>query len=178
MPVCRVDDGVAGTQPDMTPSSTTTSGTAAPSTAAAIARGALAGEAGTAVMTAFQVLVEMPLTRRPPSYAPADLVEAVLPVHPTTALGRTRLNWAAHFGLGSVWGAAHGLVTRAGLRGQRAVHAVFAVLYPVDVLVGAALGVYHPRRWTAMEWVVDAGNKYVAVQATGLVHDRFLDPAR
>ena len=162
----------------MVPSSTPSSRPATPGTTAALARGALAGEVGTAVMTAFQLLVEMPLTKRPPSYAPADLVEAVLPIHPTTARGRTRLNWAAHFALGSVWGAAHGLATRAGLRGQRAVHVVFAVLYPVDVLVGAALGVYHPGRWTATDWAVDAGNKYVAVQATGLVHDRFLDPAR
>ena len=128
-------------------------------------------------MTAFQLLVEMPLTKRPPSYAPADLAEAVLPIHPTTALGRRRLNWATHFALGGVWGAAHGLATRAGLRGQRAVHAVFAVLYPVDVLAGAVLGVYHPSRWTARDWVVDAGNKYVAVQATGYVHDRLLAPA-
>jgi hypothetical protein len=149
-----------------------------PSLATAVARGALAGEVGTAGMTAFQLFVEMPLSKRSPSYAPADLVEAVLPIHPASARGRTRLNWVAHFALGGVWGAAHGLATRAGLRGQRAVHAVFAVLYPVDVLVGAALGVYHPTRWTAKDWVIDAGNKYVAVQATGHAHDRFLDPAR
>ena len=148
-----------------------------PSLATALARGALAGEVGTAAMTAFQLLVEMPLTGRPPSYAPADIAEAVLPLHPGTARGRTRLNWVTHFALGGGWGAAHGLATRAGLRGQRAVHAVFAVLYPVDVLAGVALGVYHPGRWTVRDWVIDAGNKYVAVQATGLVHDRFLDPA-
>ena len=173
-----MDDGAGGYWADMTPSGTVPSSTAMPSTPAAIARGALAGEAGTAVMTAFQLLVEMPLTKRAPSYAPADLVEALLPIHPTTGRGRRRLNLAAHFGLGSVWGAAHGLATRAGLRGQQAVHVVFAVLYPVDVLAGAALGVYRPSGWTARDWAIDVTNKYVAVQATGFVHDRFLTPAR
>jgi hypothetical protein len=144
------------------------------STAAALGRGTAAGLAGTLVMTAFQELVEMRVTRRGDSYAPADLVEAATPLHPTTAAGRTRLNWAAHFGFGGAWGAAYGLAARLGLRGQRAVHAVFAVLYPADVLVATALGVYRPGRWTARDWVVDAGNKYVALQATGLVHDRLL----
>lgn len=44
--------------------------------------GVLAGLAGTAVMTAFQKLVEMPLTGRDDSYAPADFVERVLPFTP------------------------------------------------------------------------------------------------
>ena len=144
------------------------------STAAALGRGLIAGLAGTAVMTAFQELVEMPLTRRRDSYAPADLVEAATPLHPTTAAGRTRLNWAAHFGFGGAWGLAYGVAARAGLHGQRAVHTLFAVLYPTDVLVATALGVFHPRRWTALDWVVDAGNKYVALQATAQVHDRLL----
>ena len=144
------------------------------STAAALARGTAAGLAGTVVMTAFQELVEMRLTRRGDSYAPAELVEAATGLHPATAAARTRLNWAAHFGFGGVWGAGYGVAARAGLRGQRAVHTVFAVLYPVDVLVATALGVYSPGRWTARDWLVDAGNKYVAAQATGLVHDRLL----
>ncbi len=59
---------------------------------AALGRGVVAGVAGTAVMTAFQKLVEMPLTGRPDSYAPASFAEKVLPVRPTTSEGRNRLN--------------------------------------------------------------------------------------
>jgi hypothetical protein len=143
-----------------------------------IARGVAAGLAGTAVMTAFQELVEKPVTRRPDSYAPAAITEALLRIRPATPAGRTRLNWAAHFGFGTVWGAAYGLASRAGLHGQRAVHTVFALGYPADVLAGMALGVYHPSRWSSQEWLVDVLDKYVSVQATGLVHDRVVGPAR
>lgn len=63
-----------------------------PSTAAVLGRGVLAGLVGTVAMTAFQKLVEMPITQRPESYAPADFAEKLLPVHPTTPEGRRRLN--------------------------------------------------------------------------------------
>ncbi|MEH0934492.1 hypothetical protein [Micromonospora psammae] len=61
-------------------------------------RGLLAGVAGTVVMTAFQKLIDMPLTEREDSYAPADFAERVLPIHPRTTRGRTGLNYATHFG--------------------------------------------------------------------------------
>ncbi|MGY1858119.1 hypothetical protein [Modestobacter sp. SYSU DS0290] len=143
-----------------------------------LARGATAGLAGTAVMTAFQRFVEQPLTGRPDSYAPAAIAEAVLRVRPRTPAGRTRLNWAAHFGFGTVWGGGHALAIRGGLRGQRAVHVVFALGYPADVLAGKLLGVYSPSRWTRQDWVVDVLDKYVALQATAFVSERFLAARR
>ena len=137
-----------------------------------------AGLAGTGVMTVFQRLVEQPLTRRPDSYAPAEIAEALLPVRPSTAQGRTQLNWVAHFGFGTVWGAAYGLAARGGLQGQRAVHTIFAVLYPVDVLAATALGVYSPRSWSRQDWLVDVVDKYVALQGTSVAYDRLLAPQR
>ena len=149
-----------------------------PSTAAFLARGVVAGAAGTVVMTAFQRLVEMPVTGRPDSFAPAAFAERVLPVHPRTRAGRSRLNTATHFGVGGLWGAAHGFAARRGLRGQRAVHAVFAVVYTGDVLLNTALGVYRPRTWSRQDLLVDLLDKYVQAQATGAVFDRLLDPGR
>ena len=146
-----------------------------PSLPSSLARGVAAGLVGTTAMTAFQRLVEQPVTRRPDSFVPAEIAEA-LGVRARTAQGRTRLNWVSHFGFGSVWGAAYGVAARAGLSGQRAVHAVFAVLYPVDVLAATALGVYAPRTWSRQDWVVDVVDKYVALQATGLAYDRALAP--
>ena len=58
-----------------------------------IGRGILAGVAGTVVMTAFQKFIEMPITGRGDSYAPADFAERVLPVSPSTPQGRTQLNY-------------------------------------------------------------------------------------
>ncbi len=148
------------------------------SVSANIGRGVLAGVAGTVVMTAFQKLVEMPLTGRENSYAPADFAERILPVHPTSAEGRERLNYATHFALGGMWGTAYGIAASAGLRGQKAVNTVFATVYTGDVLLNTALGLYEPKKWSTEDWVIDVVDKYVQAQATGLIFDRFLDPAR
>ncbi|MGY2004782.1 hypothetical protein [Blastococcus sp. SYSU DS1024] len=148
-----------------------------PSAAGVLARSVLAGIGGTVVMTAFQEFVEMPLTRRGESYAPADFAQKVLPVAPETARGRRRLNWATHFSLGAMWGAAYGVAALRGARGQKAVNAVFATVYPGDVLLNAALGLYHPTRWSRRDLVVDLVDKYVQAQATGAVFERLLDPA-
>ena len=149
-----------------------------PSTATVLGRGVLAGLVGTVVMTAFQKLVEMPVTLREESYAPADFAEKVLPVHPTTPAGRRRLNFTTHFALGGMWGTAYGIAAAKGLRGQKAVNTVFAAVYTGDVLLNTVLGLYQPTRWTAKDWAVDLVDKYVQAQATGAVFDRVLDPAR
>lgn len=138
----------------------------------------LAGVAGTGVMTTFQKFVEMPLTGRGDSYVPAELAERVFSVRPTTEQGRTALNYVTHFGLGKMWGAAYGVAAARGLRGQRAVNAVFMTVYPGDVLLSTALGVYHPTRWSVQDWVIDVGEKYIQAQATGFIFDRLLDPER
>ena len=143
-----------------------------------IGRGVVAGVAGTVVMTAFQKLVEMPLTGRGDSYAPANVAEKVLPVRARTAQGRRRLNNATHMMLGTMWGAAYGLAARKGLRGQRAVNTVFGVVYTGDVLLNTALGLYRPTRWSSRDWLIDVVDKYVQAQATGAVFDRILDPER
>ncbi len=141
-----------------------------------VGRGVLAGFGGTVVMTAFQKLVEMPLTGRADSYAPADFAERVLPIHPRTAQGRRQLNYATHFALGAMWGSAYGLAAQAGLRGQRAVAVVFGAVYTTDVLLNMALGLYQPSTWTRRDWAIDVGEKLIQAAATGLVFDRMLDP--
>ncbi|TFV54448.1 hypothetical protein E4P41_18930 [Geodermatophilus sp. DF01-2] len=148
------------------------------STGDLIVRGVVAGVAGTVVMTVFQKLVEMPLTKRGESYAPADFAEKVTPVHPSTPGGRRRLNWVTHVALGTMWGAAYGVAAARGLRGQKAVNAVFGVVYVGDVALNTALGLYHPKEWSAKEALVDVVDKYVQAQGTGAVFDRVLDPAR
>jgi hypothetical protein len=148
------------------------------STAAMIGRGILAGVAGTAVMTAFQKFVEMPVTGRKDSYAPADFAQRILPIHPTGKQERKRLNYATHFALGGMWGTAYGIAASAGLRGQKAANTVFATVYTGDVILNTALGLYRPTKWSAREWAVDVVDKYAQAQATGLVFDRALDPAK
>ncbi len=141
-----------------------------------VMRGALAGVAGTAVMTAFQKFVEMPLSGRLDSYAPADFATKVTGVESGSAVGRKRLNYATHMGLGLMWGAAYAVAARAGMRGPRAVAAVFAVVYTADVALNTALGLYKPRTWTRKDWIVDIGDKFVQAAATGAVFDTVLAP--
>ncbi len=143
-----------------------------------IVRGVVAGVAGTVVMTTFQKLVEMPLSKRGDSYAPADFAEKVTPVRTTSPEGRRHLNWVTHFTLGTMWGAAYGIAAARGLRGQKAVNAVFGVVYVGDVALNTALGLYRPLQWSAKDVLVDVVDKYVQAQGTGAVFDRVLDPAR
>ena len=147
-----------------------------PSLATTIGLGILAGVAGTVVMTAFQELIEMPLTGRGDSFAPAKFAEKISGFHPTTLQGRKQLNWATHFALGGMWGSAYGVAAYAGLRGPQAIAAVFATVYTGDVLLNTELGLYEPSTWSGRDWAIDLTDKFVQAAATGIIFDRFLDP--
>ncbi|WP_434612589.1 hypothetical protein [Arthrobacter sp. A5] len=149
-----------------------------PSMMGSIVRGMAAGVAGTVVMTAFQKFVEMPLTGRETSYAPADFAERILPIHPTTQQGREQLNWVTHFALGTMWGSAYGVTAHTGLHGAKAIAVVFPVVYTGDVLLNTALGLYKPGTWTAEDWTVDLVNKFVQAAATGVLYDHVFKPTQ
>ena len=140
--------------------------------AASVGRGILAGLGGSVAMTAFQKLVEMPLTGRVDSYDPATLAQKLLPVHPKDDRARSRLNYAAHFALGALWGAAYGLVAHAGLRGPRAVAATFGAIYASDLVTITALGLDKPWTWSRQDVSIDVVDKFVHVAATGALFDR------
>lgn len=133
-----------------------------------------AGVAGTGVMTAFQKFVEMPLTGRQESYAPARVVEKLLPIKKQRGARRRRINYATHYALGLMWGAAYGVAAHNGMRGQRAVGAVFATVYTGDVLFNVALGLYKPHRWSLEDTAVDVLDKLVQAEATGMIYDTVL----
>ena len=141
-----------------------------------IGRGVVAGVAGSGVMAAFQKLIEMPITGREASYQPAKLAKKVLPVHPEDDKDWTRLNYAAHFTLGAMWGAAYGVAASKGLRGTRAVARVFPTIYMNDVVVSTSLGLTKPWKWSRQGLIVDVVDKFVQVVATSFIFDHFLDP--
>lgn len=136
-----------------------------------IGTGVLCGVAGTGVMTGFQKLVEMPLTGRGDSYAPASFAEKVFPIGRKRKKARRRLNYVVHFALGTGWGAAYGAAAHSGLRGQRAVAAVFGAMYTGDVLLNTALGLYRPWEWSRGETAIDVVDKFVQAEATGVIFD-------
>ena len=152
--------------------------TTSPSVLESVSRGMVAGVAGTVVMSAFQKFVEMPITKRGDSYAPADFAEKILPVHPKTEQGRKRLNWVTHFALGKMWGTAYGLTAHAGLRGPKAIALVFATVYTGDVLLNKALGLYKLSTWSKQDWTVDLIDKLVQAAATGVLYDTVFGPGK
>jgi len=162
----------------MKASSTSNRSTKRPSMGTTVGLGILAGLAGTVVMTAFQELIEKPMTGRSDSFAPANFAEKVSGVHPTTKQGRKRLNWATHFALGGMWGSAYGIAAYAGLRGPQAIAAVFATVYTGDVLLNTELGLYEPSTWSGSDWTIDLTDKFVQAAATGVIFDQFLDPVK
>lgn len=145
--------------------------------AQSIGRGILSGVAGSVVMTAFQRFVEMPITKREDSYAPAKLGQKLFQVNPSNEEELKRLNYAMHFSLGAMWGAAYGVAAHAGLRGPHAVAATFAAIYTNDVLTATALGLTNPLKWSRQDLVVDVVDKLVQVMATGAVFGTALGPA-
>jgi len=138
---------------------------------ATLGRGVVAGLAGTAVMSGFQKFIEMPITGRDDSFAPANFAEKVLPFEVKSEEERRRLNWVTHFALGALWGTAFGVAGRAGLHGQKAVAAVFAAVYTGDVLLNTALGLYEPSKWSKGDLAVDVIDKLVQAEATGAIFD-------
>ncbi len=141
---------------------------------ASLGLGVVSGLAGVTVMTAWQKLVEMPITGREDSFEPANLLMRVLPIAPKRGAAKRRLNYVAHFGVGLGWGAAHAAIARrTGLRGQRAVATVFGTLWPGDVTTTVALGLNPPPwRWSRQDLAIDLADKLVLAQATGAVYDR------
>jgi len=136
-----------------------------------LGRGLAAGLVGTGVMTAFQRFVEMPLTHREESYAPAELAMKLLPLEPKDAAARRRVNYVAHFVLGAGWGVARGAVGRTGLRGPRAVLAVFGAMYSADAVTATTLGVYRPTEWSALDVAVDVVDKLVLAVAASVAYE-------
>jgi len=137
-----------------------------------VGRGLVAGLAGTVGMTAFQKFVEMPLTGRGDSFAPAGLAEKLLPLPDKKGRDRDFRNYVTHFALGAGWGVARGFVGRAGLSGQPAVAAVFGIMYPGDIAIVAGLGLDRPTEWSARDWAIDSVDKFVLALAAGLAYER------
>jgi len=144
-----------------------------PGSAPKLGTGVVAGLAGTFAMTAFQRLVEMPVTGRTESEAPLTLAMKLLPLHPKGDRQRRQVNYVAHFVVGSAWGVARAVAGRAGLRGQQAVAAVFAAMWTGDVLGVAALGLDEPPwRWERRDLAIDVIDKLVLAEAIGLIYAR------
>ena len=124
------------------------------SNAGTMGRSFVAGLAGTAVMTVAQQ-IEMKLSDRPPSNAPAEAVEKVFHLAPKLDDDAERRRASlVHFGYGTAWGGVRGLLSAAGLRGASGTLAHLGLVMGAAAVMLPRLGLAPPLR----EW----GGKQIA----------------
>lgn len=139
--------------------------------AAAVGKGLLAGLAGTAVMTVSSTL-EAKLSGRGASSTPADAVKAALGVETTSDTAEQRLNTVAHWGYGTGWGAARGLLAAAGARGPVACLVHFAAVWGGEQVVLPSLGVGSPTwEYGAKATATDVLHHVVYAAATSVAYE-------
>lgn len=137
----------------------------------ALGRGLFAGLIGTVAMTLVQLL-EIKLTGRTPSNAPADAAAKVLGIEPRGPREKTRFSNLVHFAYGSSWGMVRGLLGIAGLASWLATLAYFAIVWGSGLVILPGLGVAPPVwKWGAKWVVLDAAYHVVYAVATGLTYD-------
>ena len=143
----------------------------------AAGRGALAGLAGVAVMTAGEK-AEQAVTHRPDSFVPARALLTMLGRRPGDAARPPGWNLAMHYGTGALLGALRGVWAAVGLRGPRAHLAHTATRLSFDQTVENVTGVgAPPRTWPPREEAVDLAHKAIYSLVTGLVAERWIRPA-
>jgi hypothetical protein len=141
----------------------------------AAARGALAGIAGVAAMTAAEKLEQL-VTRRPNSYVPAHTLAHALGLSRPYADSWPR-NMAMHWGNGLLLGAVRGVMSAANLRGPWAATLHTPLRLSWDQIMENVTGVGAPPwTWPRHELVIDVGHKAVFSLATGAVADALVEP--
>jgi hypothetical protein len=137
----------------------------------AIGKGLIAGAVGTAALTLFQML-EMKVTNREESTAPADALGKVMEIQPRNEEGKQRLNRVAHFLYGTVWGVPRSLLAGVGVRDPAATAVHFGAVWSTALTMPPALDVAPPPTETEpKELAMDAARHAVYAVATGLAFD-------
>lgn len=142
--------------------------------AANVGKGLFAGVAGTAAMTVSSTL-EMKLSGRAASETPAQAAEAVLDVEPKDEGAEAQFSNLVHWGYGTGWGAARGLLESAGLSGVTATAAHLALVWGSEQVILPALNVSAPVfKYGGKATATDLLHHTVYSAATGLAYS-FLD---
>jgi hypothetical protein len=136
-----------------------------------IGRGVLSGAAGTAALTAVQML-EMKAGGREPSTAPAEAVEKVLDIQPRDDQAERRLANVAHWAYGTAWGIPRAVLGAAGLRGPWGSALHFGLVWGAALVMLPKLDVAPPpKEWGEEELTKDALRHAVYAVATGTAYD-------
>ena len=148
---------------------------AASTIATAIGKGLVAGFAGTAAMTISSTL-EARLRGRAPSSAPARATAKMLGIKEfEDDVAKARFNDLSHWGYGTGWGVARGLLGATGMSPRAATTAHGAAVWGGAQVTLPALDVAPPSVfWGADEVAIDAFHHAVYATATGVAY-RLID---
>lgn len=140
--------------------------------ASAIGKGLFAGVVGTAAMTLSSTL-EMKLKDRSASDTPSKAAGKVLGVQPRNPQGKARFGSIVHWGYGTAWGAARGLIALTGLRNPAAAGLVhLAAVWGAAQVMLPSLDVAPPlSEWSVEEVATDLFHHVVYVAAAGAAYE-------
>ncbi|MFN2490174.1 MAG: hypothetical protein ABR529_10625 [Actinomycetota bacterium] len=138
----------------------------------AVGRGLFAGVVGTAAITA-STMIQMKIRDQGPSSAPAEATEELLNVHPDSEEDRQRLSSVVHWGYGTMWGAARGVIGAFGGRGATATALHFGAVWGNALWMLPTLRVAAPvTEWGGKEVAIDGFNHLIYALATNLAYER------
>lgn len=145
--------------------------------AADIGLGLAAGLAGTAAMTVSSA-AESKLRGRSGSSVPVRAASKVLGVEPQDERNERRFGILVHWGYGTGWGAARGLLAAMGLPAPAATAAHLAALWGSEQVMLPALGVISPAEmWSPREIAISAWHDLVYAGVAGAAYE-LLDNSR
>ena len=145
--------------------------------ASSIGKGLVAGLAGTAAMTLSSTL-EARLRHREPSSAPARATAKALGIRSfENDFAQARFNDLSHWGYGTSWGIARGLLSAVGLPPRAATLAHGAAVWGSAQVALPALDIAPPAIfWAPREIAIDAFHHMVYAVATGIAFELLSNP--
>lgn len=139
--------------------------------AGAIGKGLVAGLAGTIAITISQ-MIEMKITGRKPSTAPADAASKVLDIKPATEQDKQQFSLQVHWTYGTMWGVARAWIAEAGLEGLPASLLHLIAIWGTAITIEPKLGIAPPvTEWEPKTIAVDVLHHAVYAAVAGLVYD-------
>ena len=139
--------------------------------ALALGKGIIAGLAGTAAITLSQA-IEMKLSKREPSKAPADVASKVLDVEAATEEDEEQFAQEVHWSYGTAWGIARGVLDLAGITGPAATLLHWGAVWGTAMILLPSMDEAPPvDQWSAGEIAKDGFHHLVYALAAGLVYD-------
>lgn len=137
----------------------------------AIGKGLIAGLAGTAAITLSQI-IEMKITGREASNAPAEAASKVLDVEAVNEKKEDKFTKEVHWAYGTTWGIGRGLMALCGIRGWAGTALHFAAITGAAMTLQPKLGVAPPpTEWEPETIAVSSLHHAVYAIVAGFVYD-------